>query len=211
MLETQECITCNIRKPLEDFYKHPTLANKRRGECKECWKKRNQKYYNENREEVLEKTAKWVKEHPERMKIVYAEKRWRDSGILIGSNILTYPVAENIMKFKGYCCWLCERLQDNNGCIDHNHNTHQVRGYLCHHCNSIIIPRIELLIELDYEYVKNKIGLEKFLLKCGISTILGEGENKFEYLDKCIKYVNGVLNEDMFKEKPNLTQHHLEI
>ena len=36
--EAQRCFKCGIEKPLEEFYKHPAMANGRLGKCKVCTK-----------------------------------------------------------------------------------------------------------------------------------------------------------------------------
>jgi hypothetical protein len=44
----QTCILCQVTKPLEEFYKHPQMANGRLGRCKVCHRSEIMRNRNEN-------------------------------------------------------------------------------------------------------------------------------------------------------------------
>ena len=86
------CFKCGVEKPLEDFYKHPAMADGRVGKCKECNKadvRANRaaklayyRAYDVEREKTTKRrkrrddfSKKWCIEFPERAKahkLVYA-------------------------------------------------------------------------------------------------------------------------------------------
>jgi len=58
---TKKCTNCKLEKPLEDFYKEKRNPIKKtskteiyKSACKDCSKKRTEKYVKENREKVNE-------------------------------------------------------------------------------------------------------------------------------------------------------------
>lgn len=59
------CSKCGISKPLDNFYKHKDGKDGRRPDCKECVKKRSEKYYQEHRDEVLKYSRNYGQEHRE--------------------------------------------------------------------------------------------------------------------------------------------------
>lgn len=74
-MSTQSCICCSAEKPLEDFYKHPQMANGRLGRCKECHKREIKR----NRDENVDRVRAYDRfraKTPER-KAAYAAKNKR--------------------------------------------------------------------------------------------------------------------------------------
>lgn len=76
------CNKCNLTKPLSEFYKNKTCADCLMGYCKDCKRKQNKNWsnnnserhkelkdnwYKANKEDKLVKSAAWRKEHPDKM------------------------------------------------------------------------------------------------------------------------------------------------
>lgn len=51
-MTTKKCFKCLCEKPLDDFYKHSAMSDKRLGKCKECTKADANKHRQENLERV---------------------------------------------------------------------------------------------------------------------------------------------------------------
>lgn len=73
----KECFKCKTIKPLEDFYKHPKMADGHVNKCKEC----NKNDVTTNRNKNLEKIRAYDRERakiPERIKAnVEVNRAWR--------------------------------------------------------------------------------------------------------------------------------------
>ena len=86
---TKQCFKCETVKPLEDFYKHPKMADGRVGKCKECNKadvreNRSAKvdYYREyDRQRGSRQPKEYQKQYRKRNVMKYA------SHILVGNSI----------------------------------------------------------------------------------------------------------------------------
>ena len=69
MLErTQLCITCEIEKPVTEYYKDKRMKNGYKNECKECAGERRKKHYKENKEKVLEYNKQYYKDNADKLK-----------------------------------------------------------------------------------------------------------------------------------------------
>jgi len=122
----RKCKKCHEKKPIEEF----EIVNKDRGwrrwECRECTKKRvrqwtqesknqirtqisKQKYYNVNRQKVINKATKWNKEHNERHNEIALAHYYR----------LQH---EAIMAYGGYVCVCCGETEPLFLSIDHINN-----------------------------------------------------------------------------------------
>lgn len=71
-MDHQVCFRCHVAKPLDEFYKHPMMANGRLGKCKVCTRKDVQDNYAKRREQYLayEKT----RQSPERVRKIKERK-----------------------------------------------------------------------------------------------------------------------------------------
>lgn len=77
--ETQVCRTCEIEKPLTEYYADKNMTNGHKTECKECTKERRKKLYGENKDEVLEYNKQYYRANAskireDRMKRYYSQK-----------------------------------------------------------------------------------------------------------------------------------------
>lgn len=125
--------------------------NQRQIICKKCQKLRGQKYNESHKEEHRNSQKKWVKSNPE------VNKKWRDKnpekikGYVLKQNYGISIEEKNRMLLKqDNCCSICninilEYLEKQKGnkiihdfCVDHNHETGQLRGLLCGPCNRAI-------------------------------------------------------------------------
>lgn len=68
------------------------------------------------------------------------EKRWKLQGIDID-----YEIFIDMLEQQNYKCLICNTNQGDEGLnrtrglvVDHNHNTGEIRGLLCHRCNLAI-------------------------------------------------------------------------
>ena len=74
MLSQKTCFVCRESKPVEQFYRHPQMADGRLGKCKECTKKHVRANYSEKREQYS-RYDKERQQNPTRRakKIAYAK------------------------------------------------------------------------------------------------------------------------------------------
>ena len=77
MVRSKECFKCKAVKPLEEFYKHPSMLDGHVNKCKEC----NKNDVTANRNKNIEKIRAYDRERgkiPERIKAVSeVAKAWR--------------------------------------------------------------------------------------------------------------------------------------
>lgn len=111
-VKVKECYTCKMPKPLEDFIKSKTHKDGYRNQCKNCHNKKSKEYYYKNKTKVIKRSK--------------AHQVLSTYGITIEEF--------NKRMATSNCCEICgstERL-----CYDHDHDTMEFRGVLCHLCNS---------------------------------------------------------------------------
>lgn len=129
----KECARCRGIKPLEAFYRIKTSWDGRYSRCKEC--------VNEQRSTDVYK-ARTAKRSKEWAKSPEGQRAIRNTHLkrLYGITIEDY---EEMAASTDGECWACGRVPAGTGAhgrlfVDHVHETGQVRGLLCHNCNSAL-------------------------------------------------------------------------
>lgn len=120
---TKVCSMCETEKPLSDFHKQPTGKHGRHSYCAEC--------ANGIRRLSRPTTSGERGYKPDQMKRWQLKRRYG----------LTPSDYENIMSAQDGRCAICGD-EPARPCVDHNHETGQVRSVLCHRCN-IGLPYVE--------------------------------------------------------------------
>jgi hypothetical protein len=111
------CTKCHIGKPLSDFYRQATTSDGRGSWCKDC-----------NKANV----AEWVKANPDKAAEAFRRGKMRYKyGI-------THQEYSDMLAAQGGVCKICRRDPSTTNRrlhLDHDHDTGQVRGIVCHQCN----------------------------------------------------------------------------
>jgi hypothetical protein len=136
-------------------------------------KERQRKWYLKNREKRLAQCKKYISENKEKVKEVH-KKYYQENKEGISKQHAEYrnqkkfgmSVQQREELFSNGCT-ICGSARRGTGglCIDHDHETGEVRGCLCHSCNTALGHMKEspsLILKL-YRYAVNTCGrsLEK--------------------------------------------------
>jgi hypothetical protein len=139
------CIKCQKEKPETEFHKGTGKhRNGRKSTCKACQKeymksyyakhgdairKQANEHYKNNREQHLATTKEWVKKNPRRVK----------HNLLNWSFGISLEHYEQLLESQNGVCAICKKGEQSNRnktlCVDHCHDTGEIRGLLCSHCN----------------------------------------------------------------------------
>ena len=111
----KRCCSCKQTKELDQFHKNKNLPQGVQRRCKECASEANRVYHSANKEK--RRYGRLLKKYgveEEHYKLMYDRAEGR--------------------------CELCgveeEELPKKQLCVDHNHETDEVRGLLCMSCNA---------------------------------------------------------------------------
>mgnify|MGYP001036879075 CR=1 FL=1 len=110
------CSKCEEVKHIDDFYKDCTTKDGLAYQCKSCAK-------------AKDKAHRQTDGYKKKLR----QKRWAEQGINI-----TYEQYEQLLEEQNGQCAICgtDENQFNKGmCVDHCHETGQIRGLLCTECN----------------------------------------------------------------------------
>jgi hypothetical protein len=114
------CRTCNETKDLEDFYRKNSSKDGRESSCISCRRKQMS---------AADKKR-------------YQAAARRDSH-LMRTYIINQSIYDHILLMQDGHCALCPatesgRKDDKHLIVDHDHETGDVRGLVCHHCNIML-------------------------------------------------------------------------
>ncbi len=145
MKVTNKCGKCKINKDPEDFHKNKNRKNQRDWICKKCSKEKNASRKERTRE------------------VDY-----------INSYGITISDYENILNNQGRVCLICKadspNGKGNHFHIDHCHKTQNIRGLLCHNCNTSLggfKDSVEVLqsaikyLNTDFSLIYKNIGINR--------------------------------------------------
>ena len=114
-MSTKACKTCGEEKSLSEFYK--VSEKYYHSYCKPCYNRK-------------------VRER----EVSSGRMQYKGMALITG---LSYKELDNIyqdffISQKGQCaiCGIHQSRLDRNFCMDHDHETMEIRGLLCHRCNS---------------------------------------------------------------------------
>lgn len=120
------CIRCGLEKPIDLFHKDGKRPDGHRRDCKTCRNTRSAAKAAEN----SRYSRLWNLQHPARVHNNYL--RWK-----YGIGPVEY---EAMLVAQNGVCAICKQPEHRNGtkylCVDHSHVTGNIRGLLCHLCNS---------------------------------------------------------------------------
>jgi hypothetical protein len=147
------CSGCKQTLPLESFGLHKGGSQGRRNQCRECRNTENNLWSKQN----IERVSKWRKTNPDKLKEQrdrwnrseakkVVDKKWKASHpnykyipSEYGMSIEDY---QELFDEQGGVCAICGNPETRQTeekfnwlCIDHNHETGEIRGLLCSKCN----------------------------------------------------------------------------
>jgi hypothetical protein len=137
-LDNKECSICKESFPLSNFYKAAKTPDKLQYNCIPCTKSTVKRSYEANRQRVIDKSARWRKNNPERVQEIGYEARLKKN---FGMTLEGY---NQILQSQNGKCLICGssgrggRSKRFQLFVDHCHKTGKVRGLLCMKCNSAI-------------------------------------------------------------------------
>jgi hypothetical protein len=155
------CRDCGEVKPLDDFYRHPGMADGRLSSCKDCRKAYSRDWRKREERRAKDRERKSTPEYKEQAKVYQASVRGRyptrDRNRLgrLRRLGLTPDLLVAMMASQGNACAICRTPLDPDifspdvqlrRHVDHDHSCcpplngcpNCIRGVLCHNCNRML-------------------------------------------------------------------------
>lgn len=141
-MNSKICSTCKKSKLVSEFYKRKDRPLGYTSLCKLCIKKGKKQSNQKHRKKRLAYSRKYAQEHKELAKIHAKKYRYRGSkGLAKQLQTTSKELTKTYDKLfdiqKGRCA-ICGKHESELGmrlCIDHNHETKEIRALLCRPCN----------------------------------------------------------------------------
>jgi hypothetical protein len=129
------CIECNQKKSITDFRKRKNSKDGYNHSCQPCQLEKDRNYYSQN--STKEKRQKsYLKS--KNTGVIKQQHRNNHLKTMYG---ITQDDYNGMFDEQKGCCAICGKHQFEISralSVDHDHNTGQIRGLLCHTCNSAI-------------------------------------------------------------------------
>jgi hypothetical protein len=125
------CRKCGETKPREEFNKRGN--NGLQSRCRMCDNSQNREWYSKNKDKAKARSIEWSRNNKDK-----AKKAYRASHLKHNYS-LTPNEWDELFDRQGGRCAICGTYETGNTRrfnVDHNHKTNDVRGLLCHHCNT---------------------------------------------------------------------------
>jgi hypothetical protein len=146
----KKCIKCGVEQPLTGYYPCITTKDGVRNVCKKCMLVASKLWNKSNPASRLESAIRWQKAHPDKKKKFHI--RWRKTNpekykecskraALRRNYGLTLESYIDLLEKHGKKCAICGKNllpTRNNTCLDHNHKTGKLRGFLCNRHNILL-------------------------------------------------------------------------
>lgn len=131
------CKKCSFEKDIKEFASCKTCKYGKGYTCKKCMSLHQQKYIKDNKEAKLKRdlrAKKYRKENREEFNLTVRLSIYKKLGI----NISRSEYKDLYKKQKGRCKICNEKPKGHKTvlCLDHCHDTLEVRGLLCDNCNT---------------------------------------------------------------------------
>lgn len=117
------CTSCDIVRPLDEFYKNKSTKDGLASWCKVCHAADTSKRQRLPHVKAQRKAHKAKPEIKRRAYLKHVERKYG----------LTEPEYEHLFTTQGGRCLVCNEAAKL--VVDHNHTTGEVRGLLCQFCN----------------------------------------------------------------------------
>lgn len=112
------CSKCGEEKSLDQFHRDRRYAQGVKCWCKDC---------------AISVSSDWHRDNPART----ADHARRSGLKAFGMTVDDY---DQLLAAQGGRCWICKRKphRDRRLAVDHSHRSGEVRGLLCHNCNTTL-------------------------------------------------------------------------
>lgn len=132
------CQKCKQEKPVAEFHRHSGRRDGLSAKCKACVHAYDQNRYAGQRDRFLEARRAWVR----RVGVEVARRSTRKAQMKRTYGI-TLDDYDKMVADRGGACDICgcvptEDTHKKSLCVDHDHETGEIRGLLCSACNAAI-------------------------------------------------------------------------
>ena len=127
------CTKCRVSKPLTSFHTRKEAPDGHRNECRDCQRAYKQAHAIEHSDELRAKRRAY---HKANQQHISAKVRlWR----LVNVYGISEQEYARMRAAQNNLCALCKSPEKSKRlCVDHDHETGEVRGLLCIQCNSAL-------------------------------------------------------------------------